>query len=651
MSGKESKTPLYSSLDTIRLLQLPWNSGPTKSQGRLVSFALDSCPEFIALSYTWGNSLHRTPINVNGHEIQVLSNLHTFLKLVPSLPDFSPKTWWWIDSICMNQKDEVEKSAQMKIMGKIYSQAYETIVWLGSEIEDTPETPGDCKNAVRDLHRLSDSLSSEGNQEKKQSKKLQKLREEDSGLDWKSLKCLLMRPWWRRVWTLQEFLISNHVRFFCGAKSISRRKMMKAIYAAWICKAWDQHLLDKSAFYAGWNRRRMNQWFSKREGEIGLVAMMAYVGDSGATDERDRVYSLLGIARDRDLVRIVDPEFTVEDVFRQLVGSFFDKYGCLDIICYSHVFKNSAELSELREKKRLPSWIPDWKVHVEGKVMPVMASQGSNPGTGNFRPVWALDTDLMYRASKGRDPTYQISNDGQILTCSGIVLDIIDGLGGSKYNDTGELERNLPLIQPTSSKNANPLLSDPSISDPTNEVEIILRSLVRCLTLDRADRYLSEHLPETHYLEALKSLCEAYFHDPNQKDIPRYFRSWIETNEELLILGRPLKSYCNEAISVFHSLKTESTEKLGGRVKDTISTMARRLAITEKGRLGMAPSRAQKGDSVMVLYGCNIPVLLRDRGGKFEFVGECYVDGFMDGEAITLLNDENGFREGNFCIV
>lgn len=80
--------------------------------------------------------------------------------------------------------------------------------------------------------------------------------------------------------------------------------------------------------------------------------------------------------------------------------------------------------------------------------------------------------------------------------------------------------------------------------------------------------------------------------------------------------------------------------------------MARRLTVTEKGYLGMAASRTQKGDLVVVLFGCNIPVILREGGeGNFEFVGECYVDGFMDGEAMVLINGESGLKERSFCLV
>ena len=59
-----------------------------------------------------------------------------------------------------------------------------------------------------------------------------------------------------------------------------------------------------------------------------------------------------------------------------------------------------------------------------------------------------------------------------------------------------------------------------------------------------------------------------------------------------------------------------------------------------KARLGLAPPSAEKGDIICVLFGCSVPVLLRPsttkgREDEFTFIGECYLHGMMDGEAIS----------------
>jgi hypothetical protein len=80
--------------------------------------------------------------------------------------------------------------------------------------------------------------------------------------------------------------------------------------------------------------------------------------------------------------------------------------------------------------------------------------------------------------------------------------------------------------------------------------------------------------------------------------------------------------------------------------------MARRLMTTDQGLIGMAPLRANKGDAACVLFGCSVPVLLRKRAFKedYEFIGECYIDGFMNGEALSQGKEGHGFRHKSFRI-
>jgi hypothetical protein len=58
-------------------------------------------------------------------------------------------------------------------------------------------------------------------------------------------------------------------------------------------------------------------------------------------------------------------------------------------------------------------------------------------------------------------------------------------------------------------------------------------------------------------------------------------------------------------------------------------------------RFGLAPPKAELGDIVCIIFGCGVPVLLRERNTcddrYFEFVGECYVHGYMDGEAVPRV--------------
>ncbi|KAI3324409.1 HET-domain-containing protein [Xylariaceae sp. AK1471] len=59
------------------------------------------------------------------------------------------------------------------------------------------------------------------------------------------------------------------------------------------------------------------------------------------------------------------------------------------------------------------------------------------------------------------------------------------------------------------------------------------------------------------------------------------------------------------------------------------------LFCTEEGYVGTTRIGAKPNDQVFVILGCNIPMLLRlDRTGCYRVVGDCYVSGFMEGEAV-----------------
>ena len=64
----------------------------------------------------------------------------------------------------------------------------------------------------------------------------------------------------------------------------------------------------------------------------------------------------------------------------------------------------------------------------------------------------------------------------------------------------------------------------------------------------------------------------------------------------------------------------------------------RRLCISQAGILCLAPDEVKFGDTVAILLGCNYPVLLRPFEDGYKYVGECYVDVIMNGEAVEAAD-------------
>lgn len=288
---------------------------------------------------------------------------------------------------------------------------------------------------------------------------------------------------------------------------------------------------------------------------------------------------------------------------------------------------------------------------MESRVVPVMASQGRTEGTGNFRPVWVVDSDAKYMASGHTSPVLEISADSKELTCMGVVIDQIEGLGGSKYDDAGRVEtadKELPVEQgSTHFDSQNP--QDTKTGTP------IMATVSRCLALDREDRYLGKKMIPDQFENDLTSLYRTHVADktrePSKASTSRgLFSEWFERNKQLRIQGCTLEEHLhknskNVSVRTEEQVQDGSGKRLYRRLEDTVVTMARRLMVSERGHIGMAASRARRGDLICVLYGCSIPVLLRKvENGRYEFIGECYLDGFMDGEALSSDSADVQFR-------
>jgi hypothetical protein len=82
------------------------------------------------------------------------------------------------------------------------------------------------------------------------------------------------------------------------------------------------------------------------------------------------------------------------------------------------------------------------------------------------------------------------------------------------------------------------------------------------------------------------------------------------------------------------------------------TTYCRRFLWASNGHMGLAPPDAKIGDKICVFYGGQALYVIRENKDKpgHTFVGECYVDGFMDGEASALLRDGTS-REEVFILV
>jgi hypothetical protein len=146
--------------------------------------------QFTALSWTWGPQVSNSKtIRLNDIPHSIRPSLYEALEALRS-PDESRRLW--VDAVCINQHDDEEKSSQIPLMASIYRLADHVLVWLGKEANDSKY----LMECIR--HDRKDEFGTTRFQE--------------------AMLRFAERPWFRRVWIIQEFALSKlSPQIACGS--------------------------------------------------------------------------------------------------------------------------------------------------------------------------------------------------------------------------------------------------------------------------------------------------------------------------------------------------------------------------------------------------------------------------------------------------
>jgi hypothetical protein len=305
------------------------------------TFKFGSCP-YIALSYVWGDPHFSKEININSLPHLVGRNLHDFLKVAC---DAGITEWLWIDALCINQSNNAERNHQVGLMDRIYAGASQVIAWLGPEANDS--------DYIIDQISLANSSDFPAAFR----------RFTESSL---ARNHFFLRPFWRRVWIIQELLLAPRVSFMCGHKTVSYDNM-----SIWIHQMKVEIGKHPTIFTSSTDvidaMRCVIALFDNRTGNTTLHydyrlkdTLEAFLLFE-SSDVRDRVYGLLSLVKLEDKIA-VDYSKTAEQVFCDVIlklGSCKDLFQSLENLQSFCWRLNSI----WRLKKLYPSIIRDLAYH------------------------------------------------------------------------------------------------------------------------------------------------------------------------------------------------------------------------------------------------------------------------------------------------
>ena len=252
----------------------------------------------------------------------------------------------------------------------------------------------------------------------------------------------------------------------------------------------------------------------------------------------------------------------------------------------------------------MPSWVPDWT---------------------NMNHYRLFSGKSTYRAIASMKPEIEFTDDDRKLLTQGYLLDMIDGLGTSYYEDSIEAKNeNDFLVQPEGSKNVY-----------GSELELRV-ALWRTLVGNRTPR--GQHVQDTY---SLLLQCVPEMEGPNL-DVGSgsssrgsgAFSHFINGSKDLRIVGTRLRDF-------FPRVRAPSDNP--SAVRDPMERMfrylrTRRLIVTQEGFLGLAPTDSRRHDLIYLSPGCNVPIVLRPSSDHFlQIVGGCYLHGYMEREAVEYL--------------
>ena len=369
---------LNSSKAEIRLLTVRINEAAGNLHYQLVACSLNDNlrPIYGALSYVWGDPTITVPITINGSIIQATENLAKALTALSHIPETLDHLW--VDALCINQSDIHEKSQQVSMMGRIYTEAKDVYAWLGPTISGSSLAMDFANQLAEDLREYGTGLEDRMAGAPPDYSLLcrpayERFRGGSEGP--KSIfECLAYlfadSTYWTRAWTFQELCLARGGYVLCGTDKISIQDLHRV--STWYVykieqihkgssSVWDRkqafvHLLreSKGAMAEAFSTRTYHSTKRRAAPEElkAAVLLSCLVVARRATDPRDKIFSILG------LVNLDYPADYTAPVDRVYAG--FTAQLLRESHAFSLILSMAGHLTQSPVGGSLPSWVPDF---------------------------------------------------------------------------------------------------------------------------------------------------------------------------------------------------------------------------------------------------------------------------------------------------
>lgn len=591
----------------IRLLYLFPGFANQPVEARLEVVSLEDKPDYIALSYTWGERVLDATIICNGHQLHITTNLRDALLRMRK----TEAKAFWVDQISIDQSNLSERSQQVSIMRQIYRTASNVHIWLGPHDNDT----ADAVHAIRDLAADEPYAIAVGATDATGFAELVKHRK------------IYEKPWFTRGWVIQEaaanpstlaYIGDYHVPWIdlvsAAVKEIEfETSELRTRYSAHNGTDTPIRAITNClsiGFLAGGLKTHVRASIFERLRASPLMGayatetcdplqLMGCGNEFEVTDPRDRVYSILGLFENDYGGTQPDYRLSVRDVYCQ-----FSKQVITTNISMGLRLVSGYAGVAIRETPDLPSWCMDF------------GPKRKTPRS--FEEMWRAEVSYFSTASSVPNHIEFIDAPKDAISLSGVYVDTITALGPGYHVQGFDGSMLSMWLNSTMNLFAANYIDSPSDKKLNAEMLGIeapdaIRKLARLLVADSP---------------AILDPCAA------------------------MLAIRPLRAFVVAAFNRIMPRPYIALEPVWRSTQFMLDCYKancwRRLCITapsSKHLCGIVHQKAEVGDQVWILPGANVPVILRPKKHitidnvlletrAFELVGDAFILDLMHGEAL-----------------
>ncbi|KAL1890330.1 hypothetical protein Sste5346_008332 [Sporothrix stenoceras] len=356
-------------------------------------------PPYEALSYHWSDPAPAASIWIDGLELPIARNLDVALRHLRYVGQLRV---FWVDAVCINQKDVAERNRHLLAVNAVYEQAHRVVGWLGPGNSETDailaavgatESPAIFGARPRPTSAPISTASHPLNQRPDPDRNVV-----DINLD-----CILARPWWRRLWAVQEFVLAaKDPLIICGFKEVAwpllqlavreydeqprcrgrdvdddvenENKTVGATYASRF-GYFRQEVQTEKKWAEKWHAHAINipeedRLFIAPGGLVGrddnphaldLTHVLQNSVYFETTDPRDRIYACLGLMAS-SVRRALAPDYNKSvlqvytDMSQQILATPKERF--FSFFSFAQLAGDSG--GQKSKDDNWPSWVPDW---------------------------------------------------------------------------------------------------------------------------------------------------------------------------------------------------------------------------------------------------------------------------------------------------